>query len=559
MIAVGGGKLHGPYLVDLDLVRVLGLNPDVLVIGSGVAGLSAALEAAKSQSVLVLTKKLAADSGTRDAQGGIAAALTEDDSPEDHFRDTMEAGVGLCDETAVRKLVTEGVERVREIIALGANFDVEENGNYDLTREGAHSRRRILHASGDATGRELEQVLIAAVQADPNIVVMENRPVVDLLHHEGTCYGAVALDAENRSFIKVNAKATVLSTGGTGQLYRETTNPEVITGDGIAMAFRAGMEIADAEFVQFHPTTLYIAGAKRFLISESVRGEGAQLVDSDGVRFMPDIHPQAELAPRDVVSQAIIDRMRETQSPSVFLDLRHLDPEYVFGRFPNVASICDQYQIDIARELIPVRPSAHYMMGGVLTDLDGRTNVARLLACGEVACTGVHGANRLASNSLLEGLVFGRSAGEAAGETAAGANGAFPLRTIASGVERRNVPIDIDDMAMSLKSVMWRSAGIFRSGDDLAETLRELAYWGKYVLSESFDRPDGLVLQNMLTVAQLIVRGALLRRESRGAHHRSDFPERDDKGFARRIVQTIGDFGDAGAEPASAAGDEDSP
>ncbi len=540
--------MHAPYLVNLDLVRILGLAPDVLVIGSGVAGLSAALEVARERNVLILTKKLAQDSSTRDAQGGIAAALTETDSPETHFQDTMAAGAGLCDEAAVRRLVTEGVERVQQIIELGAKFDRDENG-YEFTQEGAHSQRRILHASGDATGREIEDVLLAAARSNPNIVIMENRPVVDLLHHEGVCYGAVAFDPESRNFIKINARATVLATGGLGQVYRETTNPDVITGDGIAMAFRGGAQVADAEFVQFHPTTLYVAGAKRFLVSEAVRGEGAYLVNAESERFMPNVHEGAELAPRDVVSQAIIAQMRATDTPSVYLDLRHLDADFVRGRFPTIAGICNNYELDIATDLIPVRPSAHYMMGGVVTDMAGQTSVSRLYACGEVACTGVHGANRLASNSLLEGLVFGRAAGTSALEAASISSGNFPLRTISSGVEGENVPIDIADMMMSLKSVMWRSAGVERSGDDLDETLRELSYWGRYVFRERFERPDGFALQNMLTVTQLIVRGATLREESRGAHMRIDFPGRDDAKFNGRIVQSISDFAEIDDPP----------
>jgi len=535
------------YLVEADLRRVPSLSTDVLVIGAGAAALRAAL-AASSQgaSVLVVAKRGLADSNTALAQGGIAAALGPDDSPELHLRDTVEAGAGLTDEAAARKVVHEGPERVKELLDWGAAFDRAQSGELAFTREAAHSRSRVLHAHGDATGREIARTLIARARADANVTIMERCFCIDLMHSDGRVYGALLAPRAEREgaapeLLRVESRSTILATGGAGRLFRETTNPEVATGDGLAMAYRAGAALADLEFVQFHPTALYVAGAPRMLISEAVRGEGAYLLNTRRERFMQKSHPDGELAPRDVVSAAIVEEMARTRSPHVYLDLRHLDPALVRRRFPQIADVCAMYGLVLTQDLIPVRPAAHYMMGGVLTGLDARTTLDGLWACGEVACTGLHGANRLASNSLLEALVFGKTAGDEAASSPG--KGRFPDSRVTRRLPRREVEINLDDMRQSIQSLMTRQAGIFREADELASALRALGHWQDYVYPSRFLRIDGFEVQNMLTAATLVVRGALMREESRGAHRRRDFPGRDDARWKRRIIQSRKDFG----------------
>ncbi|MHC4199158.1 MAG: L-aspartate oxidase [Planctomycetota bacterium] len=533
------------YLIEADLRKVPGLTADVLVIGAGVAGLSAAIAAAdRGASVAVLLKGGDGDSNTAHAQGGVAAALAEGDTTEMHLADTVAAGAGLTDEPVARKVVAEGPARVRELIEWGAAFDRSPDGGLAFTREGGHSRDRILHANGDATGREISRVLQLRAGAEPNVTVLSGHFATDLLHAEGRVYGAlVACRGEGSlpgGLVRLEARATVLATGGAGRLYRETTNPEVATGDGIALAFRAGARLADLEFVQFHPTTLYVAGAPRLLISEAVRGEGAYLLNTRRERFMPKLHPQAELAPRDVVSASIVEEMARTESPHVYLDLRHLDADLVMRRFPQIAATCAGYGIDITSDLIPVRPASHYMMGGVMTDLEGRTSVEGLYAAGEVACTGLHGANRLASNSILEGLVLGKVVGERA--AASPDSGPFPEKRLSRVLSKTEVELDMDDLARSLRALMNRSAGVFRDRAELESALRALGHWQEYLMPMRPGVPTGLELQNMLTAATLVARAALMRQESRGAHRRLDFPERDDAKWQRRIVQSMKDF-----------------
>jgi L-aspartate oxidase len=514
------------FLSSVDLRSVPTLSTHVLVLGSGVAGLSAALAAAESGEVLLVTKDVSSESNSTYAQGGVAVAMNEGDTCEEHLRDTLRAGAGLCEEDAVRALVTEGVERCRELVEWGTAFDLEPNGRISFTMEGAHSRRRVIHA-GDCTGREMTHTLLERVHTHPGITVLEKHFVVDLLHHEGECYGALVLDLTYGRMLQVEAAGTVVATGGLGRLYRETTNPEVATGDGYALCYRAGAVLRDMEFVQFHPTTLYLAGAPRFLISEAVRGEGAHLLNLAGERFMPKYSVEGELAPRDVVSRAIFREIHETGATHVCLDLRHLGKELIDRRFPTIKALCADYGIDICEDVIPVRPAAHYMMGGVKTDLQGRTGIRRLFAAGEVASTGVHGANRLASNSLLEALVFGHRAGSEAGGFEKASR--FPLKQLVRVLKSRAVNLDIDDMLRSLVALTWRDIGVFRDGEHLSSAERTVQLWERYVLPEQFQARKGLEIQNMLTVAKIVARSALLRTESRGAHQRKDYPDTDEK------------------------------
>lgn len=530
-------------LPSLRLLSVPVLQPRVMVIGSGIAGLSAALAAAKQHEVLLVAKNALSETNTRYAQGGIAAAMREPDASS-HLQDTIQAGAGLCDETMVRVLVDEGVLRVDELIRAGVPFDRDASGkDIALTLEGGHTARRILHASGDATGRAIQETLARMVAENPRIQILEHHFTVDLLHRDGVCYGALCMDCRYGRFLRVEAGAVIVATGGIGQVYRETTNPEVATGDGLAMCFRAGAVLRDMEFVQFHPTTLYLAGAPRFLISEAVRGEGAYLRTLDGTRFMPEVHPDGELAPRDVVSRAIVRTMLDTETSHVLLDLRHLDAGAVRRRFPTICALCQRYGIDIATDPIPVRPAAHYMMGGVRIDALGQTSVARLYAAGEAACTGVHGANRLASNSLLEGLVFGHRAGEHAAAQAVTPTH-FPGYEEMGEPRTWTAPLDIDDVRDSLKALTWRNLGVFRWQQRIEEAERNIAFWSRYVLCEELNSTSGQEVQNMLTVAMLIARAAALRTESRGAHQRMDYPEPDPT-WVRHIDLSVADFPEA--------------
>lgn len=509
---------------------------DTLIIGGGVAGYRAAIEAsAGGASVLVITKDGVRESATAYAQGGVAAVLGKNDSVEAHREDTELAGQGLCEPAAVETVVSEGPARVRELLEWGGQFDRDGDALH-LTLEGGHSHHRVVHAHGDATGREFVTTLLRAVRESERITLWEHAFAFDLIVQDGRCVGA-ALIREGRPMAVV-AKTTILCTGGAGQIYRETTNPTVATGDGHAMALRAGVEIADMEFVQFHPTTLYIAGAARHLITEAVRGEGGRLVDERGDRFVFRYHPDGELAPRDVVSRAIVQHLAVIDDVCVYLDLRHLGAG-VRERFPGIDRACSLYNLDITRDRIPVHPSAHYMIGGCVTDLDGRTNLPGLLAAGEASSSGLHGANRLASNSLLEGLVFGRRAGAVAARSDADVPDEIdltqPERPLPSTV------LNVADMKNSIRSLMWRSAGILRTGDGLERALGQLRTWQAYVHHVALERIAALEMQNMLAVAIAVVRGAVWREESRGTHYRTDYPERDDARFAARGVQAHGE------------------
>jgi len=515
------------YLVGFDPQDLPHHFTDVLVIGGGLAGLRVALGIPEPWRVLVVTKDEVRESNSAYAQGGIAGVLDPEDHFEDHIADTLAAGKGLCDTQVVEMVVREAPRRIAELIAWGTHFD-EVNGQVALTREGGHSHARIVHALGDATGREVMRAVINQARDRRNVRIWQNSFTIDLMTHEGRCRGALVWD-RRRGPALVWARAVVLATGGAGQLFRESTNPAIATADGHALAYRAGAELRDMEFMQFHPTVLYIAGSARHLLTEALRGEGAYLRDRSGYRFMPDYHPLAELAPRDDVSRAITEQMAKTRHPCAYLDLSHLDADYVRQRFPGIDRLCRGFDLDITRDPIPVRPGAHYMIGGVTIDDDARTTVPGLWAAGEVTSSGLHGANRLASNSLLEGLVHGARASEdiLAMLTADGRRRLEVPEIAAVHVRNGQEPLDLADIRESLRSLMWRSVGITRNAQGLAEAAEQVDFWCRYVLDHVFDDPAGWVLQNMLTVARLMIAAASAREESRGVHTRSDFPNPD--------------------------------
>ncbi|QCT00789.1 L-aspartate oxidase [Paenibacillus algicola] len=521
-----------PFLVDVDWSNLPVVTTDCIVIGSGIAGLYTAIELAKDRQVLLITKKTLMESNTRYAQGGIAAVTAEDDSPIYHRQDTLLAGAGLCSSAAVDVLVHEGPEGVKELIRLGTLFD-EENGVLALTREGAHSHRRILHANGDATGHEIVRALSDKVQSHPRVEVWDDHFAIDLVTRSGACLGAlVQMPDGSRTFVR--GEATVLCSGGSGQLYRYTTNPEVATSDGVAMAYRAGATVRDMEFIQFHPTALSYPGAPRFLISEAVRGEGAFLRNIKGERFMHRYHELLELAPRDIVARAIVSEMEETRSTFVYLDITHESAEMIKHRFPTIYETCMRYGLDLTSDWIPVSPAAHYMMGGVKTDLHGESSLSRLFACGEVSSTGVHGANRLASNSLSEALVYGRRIAEAIRRLSPLEEG---LQPEAFSWERRELASQpIVERRLKLQKVMVRYAGLRRTQETLLRAMEELKRQLP-LLHSVLTRREEYEFANLLTSSLLVIQGALYREESRGAHYREDFPERDDMKWRKHIVQ----------------------
>jgi L-aspartate oxidase len=515
---------------------------DFLIIGSGIAGLRAAIGLADPGRVTILTKAEPTESNTGYAQGGIAAAIGDDDSPALHAADTVRAGDGLCDEAAVAVLVEEGVSYVRELLEWGTQFDRGPDGQPALGREAAHSVRRVLHA-GDATGREIGRILRQRVCSLPSVTTINHALVIELIVERGVVLGVRYFDQANAKH-EVAAQATLLATGGAGQVFRETTNPPVATGDGVALAFHAGARVADLEFVQFHPTALNRTDAPRFLISEALRGEGARLVNEQGEPFMSRHHPDADLAPRDVVARSIAREVEQTGG-AVFLTLTHLNPSFVHARFPTITEMCRRLGLDLARDPIPVGPAAHYMMGGVETDEWGRTSLAGLFAAGEVACTGVHGANRLASNSLLEGLVFGARAASAMQQSPMAAR-LKPDRHEASSLaspprcdQASNSQSDAAMTTAAVRELMWRSAGLFRTRQGLDEAVRRLerAYLAEQARMRQTP-PDGESWRhfNLVTVAKLIASAALRREESRGAHFREDFPARDDRSWKFHVV-----------------------
>ncbi len=490
------------------------MSPDFIVVGAGVAGLRAAIELAEAGTVLVLAKDSLRESSSEYAQGGIAVALSDDDEVELHEQDTLAAGDGLCDRLSVHTLVAEGPSRIQELIEWGAEFD-REGTRLAFAREGAHSRNRVLHAHGDSTGREISRTLYQKASSLKNIQFRSFVAVTDLLMAGGEVAGVVGCDSSTKASTPLYASAVLLATGGLGCVYLETTNPDVATGDGVAAAYRAGAEISDIEFVQFHPTALHLEGAPRFLLTEALRGEGGFLRNDKGERFMERYHPLKELAPRDIVARSIVTEIQRTGAAHVYLDLTHLDAAFIRERFPRVHGTCLQYDIDITKKPAPVHPAAHYAMGGVRTDLDGRTNLGRLFAAGEVACTGVHGANRLASNSLLEGIVFGARAGIRMRERA----GSPPPKPA-------ELPeVRFPDLSREqIRRLAWDTCGIIRCEGGLVEACGRLE--GASLSAASSPNRELLEVRNIHEVLLLIARCALARRESRGGHYRTDFPDK---------------------------------
>ena len=507
----------------------MSLETDFIVIGSGIAGLRASIALAESGArVTVLTKDKTSESNTEYAQGGVAVVLSDDDKAELHEEDTLVAGAGLCDEEAVETLVIEGTKYIQELINWGTEFD-RAGGKLIFTREAAHSRRRILHAHGDSTGKEIVRALIARARQEKSIVLMPFANTESLIVRDRCCVGVRFLDPILKAPREVFAKATVLCTGGAGQLFLHTTNPSVATGDGMAMAYFAGAEMADMEFIQFHPTALSIENAPRFLLSEAMRGEGGILRNAQGERFMARYDDRLELAPRDIVSRSIIAEMRKTGTRHAFLDMTAMTEDFLKERFPKIYETCRFYNLNIAKDLLPVSPASHYCMGGVRTDLHGRTTVRGLYAAGEVTCTGVHGANRLASNSLLEGLVFGARAGQAMIKDSLKYQvESFESKTIESEAGFQNWESKISTAVKKrVKRLMWDRVGILRDKNSLERALREF---------EQISRANlGVLSKNFVTVAILTAKAALWREESRGGHFRTDFPETKDAWRAHSI------------------------
>lgn len=530
------------YLVAIDPKRMGHYFTDVLIIGGGLAGMRAAQEIDPSLRTMILTKDKVEESNSAYAQGGIASVWDPEDRFDNHIQDTLVAGCDLCDLRTVEMVVREAPERVAELIQWGTRFD-QLDGALVLGREGGHSHQRIIHALGDATGKEIMRAMIQHTRSLSNVEICEEAYTIDLLTYDDRCCGAI-VSIQQRAPVLIWAKQTILCTGGCGQVFRESTNPRVATGDGHAIAFRAGALMRDMEFMQFHPTVLYIAGSSRTLITEAVRGEGAYLVDANGYRFMEDYDPRLELAPRDVVSKSIVAQMDKTQSACVYLTLAHLDAHYVRQRFPGIAKVCQSFGLDITKDAIPVRPGAHYMIGGALVDDQARTSLPGLWAAGEVTSSGLHGANRLASNSLLEGLVYGALAGRHASEAALQdptvSLSVLPIQNQMQVADPQE--IDLADIRNSVRSLMWRHVGVQRTEQKLEEALQQLNRYSSYVLSHQPGGIDGWELQNMLTVSLMMAQAALARTESRGVHLRTDYPKLDNPNWRKHLSMQVRDW-----------------
>lgn len=523
------------YLIDFNSANIEREYHDVIIIGSGIAGVFTALEIPEGRDIAIITKETLDISNSVLAQGGIAVSLDKEDSPELHLKDTLYAGAGLCDENSVWVLVNEAAPNIERLVKFGVNFDRKNARELALTREGAHSKNRIIHA-GDTTGKEVCDKLIAGVKTRSNIKIKERTFVLDLLTEDGTCKGILAYEEDTQKFKLYLSTVVVCATGGFGQLYAYTTNPEVATGDGVSLAYRAGAELMDLEFIQFHPTVLYHPENKSFLISEAVRGEGALLKNINGTRFMPQYHELAELAPRDVVSRAIFAEMKKTGSAHVYLDITFKTREYLENRFPNIYKTCLSYGIDISKDFIPVAPAEHYCMGGIRTDVYGRTNITRFYACGEAACNGIHGANRLASNSLLEGLVFGYKIGleieNVLKSTQENRKFEFSYNT-----DRGKRDPDNDWIRPEVQKVMTEKVGIIRNREGLLEAKNRIDEFKDILRSGRNESIKDYELQNILTLSGLVIESALEREESRGAHYRSDFSKTENEKWKRHIIK----------------------
>ena len=524
------------YLVDFESDKIDKEYFDVIVVGSGIAGVYTSLEISKEYRVAILTKDTIETSNSVLAQGGIAVSLDKEDSPELHFKDTLYAGAGLCDENSVWVLVNEAAENIETLCELGVNFDRDNSKELSLSREGAHSMNRIIHA-GDTTGKEVCDKLTSIVRNRKNITIKERIFAVDIIMVGNECKGILAFDEDTSKLKLFISNAVICATGGFGQLYTNTSNPEVAIGDGVCMAYRAGAELMDLEFIQFHPTVLFHPQNKSFLISEAVRGEGAVLRNSKGERFMPEYHEQSDLAPRDVVSRAIFEEMHKTGTDHVYLDVTSMSKEYLENRFPNIYKTCLSYGIDMCKDYIPVAPAEHYCMGGIRTDTYGRTNIKGLYACGESACNGIHGANRLASNSLLEGLVFGHKIGKEVSLALRSESDRLPELSISYTLNSGSSEINEDSIRTDIKRIMTYDVGIVRNRERLLVAKGKIDEYSNLLRNLKNENIKDFELQNMVLLSRLVIEAALEREESRGAHYRSDFDKTDDVRWKRNIIK----------------------
>ncbi|MFZ2414138.1 MAG: L-aspartate oxidase [Candidatus Cryosericum sp.] len=526
------------YLIDFDMKDMDCEYKDVVIIGSGIAGVYTALEIDPAYKIAILTKDEMDDSNSSLAQGGIAAPLAPTDSPQLHFNDTISAGAGLCDEEAVWVLVKEAVKNIDKVRNYGVRFDESSGGGGDLalSREAAHSMNRIIHA-GDTTGKVVCDQLISVVRTRGNVSIHERTGAIDLLVEENRCKGVLAYDEIAGKFKAYLSNVIICASGGFGQLYSYTTNPQVSTGDGAGLAHRAGASLMDMEFIQFHPTVLFHPQNRSFLISEALRGEGAILRNSNGERFMPSYHELGELAPRDVVSRSIFREMKKTNTDHVYLDITFKDKQFLETRFPNIYKTCLEYGIDISRDYIPVAPVEHYCMGGIKTDIYGRTSITGFYACGEAACNGIHGANRLASNSLLEGLVFGARIGEEVKYILPDDESRRVEFSASYKTDRVSKNIDRAMIKQEIRNIMTEYVGIIRDKTGLNKAADAIAYYREVLSDMKNESPEDCELQNLVMLAGIVIESALEREESRGAHYRSDFPDTDDKNWRRNIIK----------------------
>lgn len=526
------------YLIDFNTKDIKKEYHDVIIIGSGIAGVYTALETSQEYDIAILTKETLDISNSVLAQGGIAVSLDKKDSPELHLKDTLYAGAGLCNEDTVRVLVNEAASNIDALCNFGVNFDRKNQQELALTREAAHSMNRIIHA-GDTTGKEVCDKLISVVKTRKNISIRERTFVIDMITDDGECKGVLAYDEDDGELKFYVSNIVVCATGGYGQLYSYTTNPEVATGDGICMAYRAGAELMDLEFIQFHPTVLFHPQNKNFLISEAVRGEGALLRNINGKRFMPEYHELNELAPRDVVSRAIFEEMRRTGSDCVYLDITFKEKEYLENRFPNIYKTCLSYGIDITKDFIPVAPAEHYCMGGIRADVHGKTNIKGFFTCGESACNGIHGANRLASNSLLEGLVFGRLIAAQADAILKDSVNKHSAKGYEYRTERSSKDLDKVAMKSEMQREMTENVGIVRNLEGLDKAMVKILRYKGLIEDMKNEILHDYELQNIILLSRLVVESALEREESRGAHYRSDFSRTDDINWKRHIIKRV--------------------